>query len=73
MNRPTFATPHGLSLIVAMMVVEGAWCVDCGHGTRMTSKHWARCLKCGERVPRLDTLTAGEREMYAVFVREAAA
>ena len=41
-----------LTLVVGALVVMGAMCPTCGHGTRATSKRWARCKKCGERVPR---------------------
>ena len=38
--------------VVDYLVSIGAMCPKCGHGTRVTSKRWARCKQCGERVPR---------------------
>jgi uncharacterized protein (DUF983 family) len=41
-----------LALFVGCLVYIGAMCPKCGHGTRVTSKRWAKCKKCGERVER---------------------
>lgn len=46
------ATKPGLQLFVALLVHQGAMCPKCIFGTRVTSKRWARCKKCGERVER---------------------
>ena len=42
----------GLAFAVGFLVGTGAMCPKCGHGTRVTSKRWARCKRCGERVAR---------------------
>ena len=44
------ATVTGLGLVIGFLLRDGAMCPKCGHGTRATSKRWARCKKCGERV-----------------------
>lgn len=64
------SSQDGLSLFMSMLVVDGAWCVDCGFGTRMTSRAWARCRKCGQRVPRLSSLTPDEQDLYVALERE---
>ena len=46
------ASVQGLSAVLAVLVATGALCPECGHGTRVTSKRWARCTRCGARVPR---------------------
>lgn len=46
------ATKKGLELMLACMFHVGAMCPKCGFGTRRTSKRWAKCKKCGERVAR---------------------
>ena len=57
---PTKAADHPLAhkdgprLLVAILTYQGDMCPKCGHGTRVTSKRWARCKKCGERVRRRD-------------------
>ena len=47
------ATEKGFWFTVGILVGMGAMCPDCGHGTRVTSRHWARCKKCGKRVARV--------------------
>jgi tRNA(Ile2) C34 agmatinyltransferase TiaS len=42
----------GLTLTLAILFAMGAACPDCGHGTRVTSKRWAKCKRCGTRVRR---------------------
>lgn len=54
--RHPLATLDGISVMVAHLALSGALCPECGHGTRATSKKWARCKKCGERVQRLEAL-----------------
>ena len=52
----------GLELFVSLLMYQGAMCPKCNYGTRVTSKRWARCKKCGERVERrsLDDLKRPE-------------
>ncbi len=45
------ATKGGLEIVLALLMHTGAMC-RCGHGTRATSKRWAKCKKCGARVER---------------------
>jgi uncharacterized protein (DUF983 family) len=42
----------GVPPIVLILVAMGGMCPKCGHGTRKTSKRWAKCKACGERVRR---------------------
>lgn len=51
-EKLSLANRGHLALVVGALVVMGAMCPTCGHGTRATSKCWARCKKCGERVRR---------------------
>ena len=46
------ATKDGLELFVGLLFHVGAMCPKCSYGTRVTSKRWAKCKKCGERVER---------------------
>lgn len=52
------ATDHPLAhrdgprALLAVLIYEGAMCPKCGYATRVTSKRWARCKRCGERVRR---------------------
>lgn len=46
------ATKDGLAAFCALLIHSGAMCPKCVHGTRVTSKRWARCKKCGERIER---------------------
>lgn len=46
------ATRDGLELVLGLLFHTGAMCPTCGWGTRVTSKNWAKCKKCGERVRR---------------------
>ena len=50
--RP-LAHKDGINLIFGLLMASGAMCPKCGFGTRVTSKNWARCKKCGERVCRV--------------------
>ena len=45
-------TKRGLNLMVTLLFHTGAMCPKCTHGTRVISKRWAKCKKCGERVER---------------------
>jgi len=42
----------GIQVVVGLLVASGGMCPKCGYGTRATSKNWARCKKCGERIRR---------------------
>lgn len=46
------AHKDGPALICAILLRDGSMCPVCGFGTRATSKKWARCKRCGERVER---------------------
>lgn len=46
------ATRGGIAYVHAYLLFTGAMCPKCQYGTRVTSKRWARCKKCGERVAR---------------------
>jgi tRNA(Ile2) C34 agmatinyltransferase TiaS len=46
------ATKDGLELMLGLLFAQGAMCPRCGFGTRVTSKRWAKCKRCGERVER---------------------
>lgn len=57
MRHYPFATKTGIELLFAMLLHEGAMCPKCGFGTKKTSKRWARCKRCGERVAINNTLS----------------
>ena len=46
------ATENGLQKVLGVLLYLGAMCPKCGHGTKVTSKRWAKCKRCGERVER---------------------
>jgi tRNA(Ile2) C34 agmatinyltransferase TiaS len=48
------ANRTGIAVVATLLMGSGAMCPTCGHGTRVTSKRWAKCKKCGERVARRD-------------------
>lgn len=50
--KHVLAHKQGLEMFVGLLCATGAMCPKCGHGTRRTSKRWARCKKCRERVER---------------------
>lgn len=52
MREHPLATKQGLELFVGLLAYSGAMCSKCGYGTRKTSKRWAKCKNCGERVER---------------------
>lgn len=52
MDSP-LAHKTGIHLVLGLLVASGGMCPKCGFGTRVTSKNWARCKKCGERVRRV--------------------
>lgn len=51
MSHP-LATRHGIEFVLAFLVGTGGLCVVCNYGTRVTSKRWAKCKKCGARIQR---------------------
>ena len=54
------ARRDGLALVLALLLGSGAMCPKCGFGTRVTSKRWAKCKRCGERVLRRTMEDVGE-------------
>lgn len=50
--RRLLAHRDGVALMLTLLMGSGAMCPSCGHGTRVTSKRWARCKACGKRVSR---------------------
>lgn len=50
MCRYPLATKTGIELMLGYLMANGAMCPKCGYGTRKTSKRWARCKRCNERV-----------------------
>ena len=50
----SLANSNHLALVLACMMFSGGMCPKCGHGTRVTSKRWAKCKKCGKRCERRD-------------------
>lgn len=50
MQRYPFATKTGIELMFSMLLHQGDMCPKCGFATRKTSKRWAKCKRCGERV-----------------------
>lgn len=50
----SLANKDHLQVFCDILFIIGAICPKCGYGTRRTSKRWARCKKCGERVERHD-------------------
>ena len=51
-ERFTLANLNHLETFCRILLINGALCPRCGYSTRRTSKHWGRCKKCDERVPR---------------------
>jgi hypothetical protein len=49
---PLLATATGIVAVVGLFLAAGDMCLKCGFGTRVTSKRWAKCKRCGERVER---------------------
>ncbi len=50
--RNPLASLTGITLVTHLLLESGALSPCCGFGTRVTSKRWARCKKCGGRVVR---------------------
>ena len=53
-GRPLLATRDGTGIVFGLLLASGGMCPDCSYGTRKTSKNWAVCKKCGNRVPRCE-------------------
>ena len=53
-ERYPLASKTGIETMFAMLLYSGAMCPKCGYGTRVTSRRWAKCKRCGERVLRND-------------------
>jgi hypothetical protein len=51
MKHP-LAHKDGLALVFGLIMFQGGMCPKCGFGTRVISKKWAKCKKCGARVER---------------------
>ena len=49
MTDHVLARKDGIALVLALLIAQGGMCEECGHGTRVTSKNWARCKSCGHR------------------------
>ena len=47
------ASLTGIALVIQTLADMGALCPKCGYGTRVKSKRWAVCTRCGEQVLRL--------------------
>ena len=56
MRRYPLATKTGIELMFAILLNNGSMCPRCGYGTKVTSKRWAICKRCGERVTRNNNL-----------------
>ena len=61
-DRFSFANLDHLKVFMAVLAHTGAMCPKCGFATRRTSKNWAKCKKCGERVARLELPSTSQRE-----------
>lgn len=55
--RNPLATRSGLAAMIALLLADGSMCPSCGYATRTTSRRWARCKRCGERVARQEIIT----------------
>ena len=51
-RKAPLASRLGIAVVVGALLTMGAMCPKCGYGTRVTSKRWAKCKRCGERVLR---------------------
>lgn len=67
---PVLASRDGIALTLGILFGMGAMCPKCGYGTRVTSKRWAKCKKCGERVARRTADDVGARLDAAVRSHE---
>jgi uncharacterized paraquat-inducible protein A len=46
------AHKDGLGLVLGALLRQGALCPKCSFATRVTSRQWATCKRCGEKVKR---------------------
>lgn len=46
------ASLDGIRCVVVWLLMQGALCPKCGHGTRVTGARWAKCKRCGTKVAR---------------------
>lgn len=51
MKNP-LANRTGLAFVLGHLIGSGAMCPDCVHGTRVVTRKWAECKKCGRRIER---------------------
>lgn len=51
------AHKDGINFVLGFLMHTGAMCPKCQFGTRVKSKRWAVCKKCGQRVERLSPPT----------------
>lgn len=42
----------GIKVFIALLLYQGAMCPKCSFGTRVVSKKWSKCKKCGDRIER---------------------
>ncbi len=59
MKHP-WAHKDGISTLFEILHAMGAICPKCGYGTRVVSKRFAKCKKCGEKVERRELAKEGE-------------
>lgn len=52
MSDFSLANRQHLMTFMGVLLHMGALCPKCGYATRNTSKRWAKCKRCGERVER---------------------
>lgn len=52
MSKHILATESGICLVLGLLLHTGAMCDRCGYGTRVTSKRWRKCKRCGHRMER---------------------
>lgn len=51
MDHP-LARLDGIASVLAILLRGGDICAKCGHATRVVSRKWKRCQKCGARIER---------------------
>ena len=50
--------PVGIALVLVELLKTGAMCPECIYGTRVVSKKWAKCKRCGRKVERREQRNA---------------